>query len=332
MARRWAQASLAAGAAALYAVVSLGWAGTAAGTRAGVSGAANLTDTLRRAGERFGTQPVDARVDRVWHAVPGLCGWKLDEAESRRRSEQARDGKLHLVWRLTPPGRRLASLPPEPIYRGPATERSVCLMFNVSWGEEYLPSILRTLRQEQATATFFLDGAWVRKHPELARDIARSGFAVGSHGTGHPDFRRLSDSALERQVTETNARIRSVCGVAVTVIAPPAGSYDRRFVAIARRHGAYTILWTADTVDWRRPPASVIVRRAVSRAEPGALILMHPTEPTARALPQVIRGLRSRGFQFKTVPDVVSELPAVQPPSRLEADAVLSRPAGVCYS
>ncbi|MBX5436645.1 MAG: polysaccharide deacetylase family protein [Alicyclobacillaceae bacterium] len=276
-----------------------------------------LEPTLTQVAKQYGTDPVDARVDRVWRAIPGLCGWSLDIRRSLEQTLAAGDGWLHLSWKMVVPRRTLASLPAEPVYRGPAAEKSVCLMFNVSWGEAYLPSILSTLQRERAPATFFLDGAWVAKHPDLARQIASAGFAVGSHGTGHPDFRRLSPAQLEFQVAETNRRIESVCRRPVEVVAPPAGSFDRRFVQIARRHGLYTILWTADTVDWRRPPAAVIIQRAVGRAEPGALILMHPTEPTAQALPAVIRGLRQKGYLLKTVPAVVHEQPCVRPPQRL---------------
>lgn len=250
---------------------------------------------------------VDARIDRVWHAIPGLGGTVLDFKASLHRTEEAHDGKVHPVIKEIPPTIRLAALPPEPIYRGPYAEKSVCLMINVSWGEEYVPSILKTLQNNHVHATFFLDGAWVRKHPDLAKQIAADGNAIGSHGSGHPDFRKLSNGQLEQQVLKTNEVIEQTVGTTPSLLAPPAGSYDKRTVEIARTHGMYTILWTADTIDWRRPPASVIVSRAVNGSEPGALILMHPTAPTAKALPPLIKSIAEKGFQFKTVQQVVDE-------------------------
>lgn len=141
------------------------------------------------------------------------------------------------------------------------------------------------------------------------QQIAEDGHAVGSHGSGHPDFRKLSSFQLEQQIQGTNVVIKKVVGKNVRLLAPPAGSYDERTVQIARSHGIYTILWTADTIDWRRPPASTIVSRAVNGSEAGALILMHPTEPTAMALPQLIRSIARQGYQFKTVEQVVDEKP-----------------------
>ena len=274
-------------------------------------------ELLTELNKTLGKAPVDAHVDRVWHAVPGLCGWSLDVSRSLKQSGKDQGGALHLVWNSVPPKRRLASLPPEPIYRGPESEKSAALMFNVAWGEADIPSILSTLDKYHVKATFFLDGNWVEKNQELARRLRADGQAIGSHGTGHPDFRRLSDAALARQVTLTNERIFRTVGTKVDLLAPPAGAYDERIVRLARQHNMYTILWTVDTIDWNRPPANVIVKRVMTRIEPGSLILMHPTPSTAAALPVMIERLQEEGYRLKTVEAVVREEPVAHPPETL---------------
>ncbi|MCL6637337.1 MAG: polysaccharide deacetylase family protein [Alicyclobacillus sp.] len=261
--------------------------------------------------------PVDARVDRVWRAVPGLQGWELDVAASQRQTAAAGDGRRHLVWRAVPPARSLRDLPPEPIYRGPSAEKSVCLMFNVSWGEAYVPALLDTLHQTGVRATFFLDGDWVDKHPQLAKQIVAAGHAIGSHGRGHPDFRQLRRAQIERNLASTNASLQHILGQTPRVFAPPAGAFDARTVAVARELGMYTVLWSADTVDWRNPPASTVAARALRGAENGALILMHPTASTATALPVILQGLKQAGYVCKTVDQVVMEQRAVAPPAEL---------------
>lgn len=272
---------------------------------------------LQALNRSLGKPPVDARIDRVWHAVPGLTGYNLDIEQSLHQTGKADDERIHLVWRQVKPAKPLASLPAEPIYRGPSAEKSMALMFNVSWGEEYLPRILDVLKSEHVHATFFLDGDFVRKQPELAKRIAKEGHAIGSHGTGHPDFRKLSTSALERQVVETNASIAHTIGKPVDLLAPPAGSYDDRLVKIAARHHVYTILWTIDTIDWRRPPASAIESRVQQQKTPGGLVLMHPTLQTAQALPKILSELQNNGYHLKTVEDIVHERPFAPPPTVL---------------
>ncbi|MCL6627484.1 MAG: polysaccharide deacetylase family protein [Alicyclobacillus shizuokensis] len=272
---------------------------------------------LQSLGEKWARPAVNARVDRVWQAIPGLSGWRLDVADSVRETRLQQDGHLHMVWRTVAPRVRLADLPAKPIYRGPREEKSACLMFNVSWGEEYIPAILQTLAAEGVKATFFLDGAWVEKHPQLSSQIARAGMDIGSHGSGHPDFRKLSNRQLTAQIAGSRERIEQTTGVRVDLVAPPAGSYDQRLVKLARQYGCYTILWTVDTIDWRRPPDSAIAERALAHAEPGMLVLMHPTKPTVEALPHIIIGLREQGYSLKTVNQVVHEQPATAPPDLL---------------
>lgn len=276
-----------------------------------------LDEQLTRLGNSLGSPSVNARVDRVWHAIPGLTGWSLDVTASRAQTLRTADHNLHLVWKVIEPTRRLRDLPPEPIYRGPDREKSVSLMFNVSWGEEYLPGLLEALGRHHVRATFFLDGAWVKRHPDLTRQIATAGHSVGSHGMGHPDFRRLSDGALVDQVIQTNRLIQNTIGQLPHLIAPPAGSFDMRFVEIAHRQHVYTILWTTDTVDWKRPPANLIVARATRGIANGTLILMHPTANTVEALPRILATLQNQGFVFKTVDQVVLERPASPPPVAL---------------
>ncbi|AEJ43318.1 polysaccharide deacetylase [Alicyclobacillus acidocaldarius subsp. acidocaldarius Tc-4-1] len=268
--------------------------------------------------------PVDARRDRVWHNIPGLSGFSLDAAASERETARFHDGALHLVWRVVPPKVRLRDLPPDVIYRGPREEKSVALMVNVSWGEAYVPRMLQILRDAHVKATFFVDGAWAKKFPHLVRAMARDGHAVESHGYGHPDFRRLNDAKLAAQIDETNRILAAITGRAPRLIAPPAGSYNARLAPLAKSRGMYVILWTADTVDWRNPPPSDIVARVQRGAEPGALVLMHPTASTVEALPAVIRWLEARGYRMKTVEDVIDERPAVTPPTVLARETIRS--------
>lgn len=272
---------------------------------------------LKKLDATIGRPAIDAHVDRVWHAIPGLNGWHIDLQRSVEATQKAHDGRYHLVWSELPPSTRLADLPPEPIYRGPGEEKSVSLMFNVSWGEAYLAPILQTLHQHRVHATFFIDGAFAAKHPDLVKQIQADGHAIGTHGTGHPDFRQLSDAQLSSQIVQSNHQLETMLNKPVDLLAPPAGAYDERTVKMARDSHMYTVLWTVDTIDWKKPEPQAIVERVMGKVEPGAFVLMHPTEPTAKALPKLIEQLRDGGYHLKTVEAVVREEASVTPPTTL---------------
>ena len=68
-----------------------------------------------------------------------------------------------------------------------------------------------------------------------------------------------------------------------------------------------TILWTVDTVDWRKPATSEMVRRVVSKVENGSMVLMHPTKPTAEGLEAMITDIKAKGYKLGTVSELMSE-------------------------
>ena len=92
----------------------------------------------------------------------------------------------------------------------------------------------------------------------------------------------------------------------------PYGDADARTIAIANRAGFVPVRWTVDTLGWEGTAghisASVVVSRVLAAARPGEIVLMHvgsnPDDHTtfdADALPQVISGLRARGYSFVTL-------------------------------
>lgn len=184
----------------------------------------------------------------------------------------------------------------EPVYRGPRDRPWMTLAFNVDWGEEHLPGVLEALRQHRVTATFFFTGRWVRNFPEAARQVVEEGHEVGNHGMDHVQPTHLSDAELDRLILEAERVIQEATGQRPFLFAPPYGEVDRRVAARAARLGYYTVMWTIDTLDWKRPQPEAIVQRVLSEAANGAIVLMHPTEPTARALAGILAELKRRGF------------------------------------
>ncbi|QUL99486.1 MAG: polysaccharide deacetylase family protein [Candidatus Fermentithermobacillus carboniphilus] len=189
-----------------------------------------------------------------------------------------------------------------PVSRGSSDQARVSLMFNVDWGEEYIPEILDILKSKGVKATFFLTGAWVEKNPDLAKRIVSEGHEVGNHGQVHAHIEDMSKERLQDLILKGEETIFEFTGARPSkLFAPPYGEWNDSTVSYASEIGYQTILWTVDTVDWRNPPPETIWKRALSGAAPGALILLHPTEPTVEALPVIIDGLKEKGLLAVTV-------------------------------
>ncbi|GIM47852.1 hypothetical protein DNHGIG_34010 [Collibacillus ludicampi] len=249
--------------------------------------------------------PIDAKMDHVWKAIPELNGLEVDVEATIERAKTAH-GEIPIVYRQVPPKIKLDDLGPQPIYRGNPEKRQMALMINVAWGTEYIPQILDILKTYHVKSTFFFDGSWLQKNPDVAKAIFEAGHEIGNHAYSHPDMARVSRERALREITRTNDLIKQTLGITPALFAPPSGSYTEETVKLAASQNMRTILWTLDTVDWKKPPSEVILRKIVSQATNGALVLMHPTAPTVGALRSMIPELQKKGYELVTVSELLS--------------------------
>jgi peptidoglycan/xylan/chitin deacetylase (PgdA/CDA1 family) len=181
------------------------------------------------------------------------------------------------------------------------------LMVNIDWGEEFIPGMLETFERFGVSATWFPTGRWAKSKPGLLKQIAAAGHEIGNHGGWHGMAGKMSASEVERLIREGDEAVFMATGQRTQLFAPPSGDMNDQTAVVAAQMGFRTILWTIDTIDWQRPAASVIVNRVVSKAQNGGLVLMHPTRPTAEALPIIIQQLKELGFELVTVSKLLGE-------------------------
>ncbi len=276
----------------------------------GRSAADALCERIAQAAPAQRIEPANAKIDRVWKAIPGYDGREADVEATCARARQLgldlRDtAAIPWVYRPLKPEIRLEDLPPSPIYRGNPAKPMAAIMINVAWGDEHLAEMLNTLEEENVQATFFLDGTWLSKHTETAKDILRRGHELSNHAWSHPMMSRLSPARQREEIAKTEALLREL-GVDNRWFAPPSGDYDDRTVRVAHELGLRTVLWTLDTVDWKNPPADAIVQKISRQVGPGHLILMHPTASAKRALPGILQAIRAKGLTPGTVSRTLS--------------------------
>jgi probable sporulation protein (polysaccharide deacetylase family) len=268
---------------------------------------ADLRKRVELLANQYNADPIDAKHDRVWKAIPGLNGVKIDVEATLKQAKEQNGDRIPLVVKQIPPKVTLDDLGPLPIYRGNPQKKQMALMVNVAWGTEYLADMLSTFEKNDVQATFFLDGSWTKKNPDVAKEIIHRGHELGNHAYSHPDMAKLDSSSQLRQILRTNEVIQQATGTTPKLFAPPGGAFNTETVKLAHGQKMYTILWTIDTLDWRKPPASEIYRKVISRAENGALVLMHPTAPTSEALRSLLPSLKKMGYDLVTVSELIDQ-------------------------
>jgi peptidoglycan/xylan/chitin deacetylase (PgdA/CDA1 family) len=173
---------------------------------------------------------------------------------------------------------------------------------------------LDLLRKSGASATFFLVGENLREWPELPRAEAALG-AVGDHTWTHPFLTRLTTAAMQREISSTQVALERATGGPVLLFRPPYGFHDAAVDREVRRLGMLQVLWSLDSRDSYPPPgatAAQIIQTLRTSLHPGSIVLLHENlRETERALPSVLRLLRSEHLQSVSVPELV----ALDPPT-----------------
>ena len=192
----------------------------------------------------------------------------------------------------------------------------VALTFDAGADTGFASRILDVLKSEGIRATFGMTGRWAEQNPDLVRRMAAEGHLLMNHTYDHRSWTGVSAtpaalSAADRraEVEQADAVIRNLTGRSTQPwFRSPYGDYDASVNAALGALGyRYNVLWTVDSLGWQGLSPSAIVTRCLNGAAPGAILLFHvgAQSQDATALPDVIAGLRTAGYGFGTVADVI---------------------------
>ncbi len=265
--------------------------------------------TIKEYAKKHNVSPIEPKIDRVWKLIPGYNGLYVDEEATldfiNKQKPKSKEEMMY-IWKEIEPTKKLTDLGAYPIYRGNPNKPMVAFMINVAWGTEYLESILETLKKENIKATFFLDGSWINKNKDMVYRIVNEGHEIANHAYSHPQMSKISNDRIFEEIKKTEDIIYEITKKRSAFFTPPSGDYDQRVINIAKKLNLITVLWTLDTVDWQNPTPDTIVRRIIPNIDNGNLILMHPTNSTAQALPKLIKEIKNKGLLISTVKETLS--------------------------
>ena|SRR5690625_2531892 len=268
----------------------------------------SLLAIIKEKSPEYEEEPADAYIDDVWKKTPGRNGRKVNVIKSYEKMAPKRQfNSSLLVYDSVSPKVSLHDLPASPIYRGHPEKDMVAFLINVSWGAEHLPAILKTLKEHQIKATFFIEGQWALENKGTVKMIAEQGHLIGNHAFNHPDMAKMTDEQIKEQITKTNDILEAIIGERPQWFAPPSGSFNDAVVRIAHEEEMETILWTVDTIDWQNPSVSVMMNRVMNKIHPGATILMHPTSSIAQGLDQLITKINQKEYRIHTIEQLLKE-------------------------
>jgi peptidoglycan/xylan/chitin deacetylase (PgdA/CDA1 family) len=208
------------------------------------------------------------------------------------------------------------------MWRANTSDKVMALSFDDGPGTSLTAPLLDVLRDEQVRATFCLVGRRAFERRELVVRQMRDGHELVNHTWSHADLSLLEYDAAKQELERTDQLLSEITGRAPRLIRPPYGRIDGALLQYAARAHQHILLWDLRFHEAQFDPAGN-VEYVLENMRPGSVLLGHDAGSKdryvgIRAVPEVIREAKRRGYEFLTASEMFardSEQELRQPPS-----------------
>jgi peptidoglycan/xylan/chitin deacetylase (PgdA/CDA1 family) len=198
----------------------------------------------------------------------------------------------------------------KPLTRAASPDDRVALTFDVTWGTGELGKITSILEANDVKATFFVGGTFLSLHGDAVRQLGAKGHEVGTLGQKIIDLSAVPEQEVTSNLLASQSALAKLLGGPVRYFRPPQGPATPSVVAAAKAANLVTVTYSLDSLDHHGEKADAIVKRVVKQAGRGEIILLSASDwspETARALPQIIKGLKERGIKLVPIGQLVPQ-------------------------
>lgn len=259
-----------------------------------------------------GTTPSSADSDgSTAKSAEEASGYVL--ADDTLSNLQLDDPTVPVYDALTIEERRKRSLPTRMPALTPFREGKVAyLTFDDGPDDKNTPAILDILRENHVPATFYVTGQHAQLHPDVLRRIFEEHHAIGNHSFSH-NYKTLytSPTAFLSDMQKTDAIIREIIGVRPLILRAPGGvpgHFTASYPPALADAGYSEHDWNVSSADAApgHPTAQDFIDNIDGQTNQRdfAIILMHCSEgheETVKALPEILRILKEKGFTFGVI-------------------------------
>lgn len=185
------------------------------------------------------------------------------------------------------------------------TKPMVALTFDDGPSRQTL-RILDVLEKHGGRVTFCVIGSWVNAKQNTIRRAFGMGCEIVGHSWNHRNLSKLTEEEIRKQISDTNAAIELITGVAPRWFRPPYGAVNDRVRSVSEDLGCAIIKWSIDPNDWKVRDANKVHDMIMANVHDRAIILSHDLYgSTAAAMERVIPELIAKGYQLVTVSELM---------------------------
>jgi peptidoglycan/xylan/chitin deacetylase (PgdA/CDA1 family) len=169
---------------------------------------------------------------------------------------------------------------------------------------------LKILSENDVRATFYAIGKSLETHPDEAKAIVKQGNELGNHSYSHKRFILKSQSYIKHELEKTDSLIRDAGYIGEITFRPPNGKKLFGLPFYLGQKDIKTIMWDLEPDTYFPGNAKLIMKNIFENTRSGSIILLHPfcrkaCEADRDALPEIIGGLKERGYAFVTISELL---------------------------
>lgn len=190
-------------------------------------------------------------------------------------------------------------------------QRLVALTFDDGPQPPYSDQVIKVLKDKHVTATFFLIGEEMVRHPDATQRLVESGNQIGNHTYTHNGLVFVSPANVANEIEATDQVIKGHGYQGEIAFRPPYGMKLFWLPRYLAQHHRPDIMWSivADRNN-DSEPVSDIVNRVMAELRPGMIIDMHVmyanNQPARQALPLLIDAIQKAGYHFVSLDQLLA--------------------------
>jgi peptidoglycan/xylan/chitin deacetylase (PgdA/CDA1 family) len=156
-------------------------------------------------------------------------------------------------------------------------------------------------------------GKFIEKNKDVLKRTFDEGHVIGNHTFTHANGKLTDIKKINRELAKTDDLIVKYTGESVKYFRPPFGFENWRFLTEAELLDYTVVLWSLDVGDWNKNKTEKdITSKIFKNAKNGTIILLHDggasREAVIGALPIFIKELKSKGYKFVTIDEMIAHL------------------------
>lgn len=177
--------------------------------------------------------------------------------------------------------------------------RPIALTFDDGPTENTI-KVLDILQQENIKACFFVIGKQIKGNEEILKRIEAEGHLLGNHTFSHEaKFYWQSSNKMINDIQKCNREIENVIGYTPNIFRPPFGITNPTLAKALRLMEMQSVGWTLRSYDTIAMNDQKLLQSILRKASMNDILLLHDRcDITVRILPDLIAGLRDKGFSF----------------------------------